>query len=168
MLSRSRGGKEIHATLLSLSLRISLKKYDSLGLGVRQKSWIWRGKNEKSEPPGWEFAPDSSASAICFNARIALQEKLTPLSTDLLTSWLRIQRTYGRKSSRRERSCRSACRRLPTKEANTATRSAPQTNLQNIKHYRFSQVWLPNHMQIHLVVIHNPEQCWEGDVWKGS
>lgn len=33
---------------------------------------------------------------------------------------------------------------------------------------RLSQVSLPNHMHIYLVVNHNPEQCWEGDVWKGS
>lgn len=111
----------------------------------------------------------SLASAISFNARIALQEKLTVLSIDLFMRPAQDSENPWKKIQQERKELQACMLTLANKVSqHFHVFSAPDQTPRHKTLSLLPHFCLPNHMQIHLVVIHNPGQRWEGDVWKGS
>lgn len=80
----------------------------------------------------------SLGSTINFNARTDPQQKLSPLTIDLLICQARISRTFGRKPSRRERRCRLQVYPCQQDKPTLPQYWTPFNNLQKIKCYQRS------------------------------
>lgn len=111
----------------------------------------------------------SLASVISFNARIALKEKLILLSIDLFMCPAQDSENPQDKIQQDRKEPHACVLTLASKVSQHChVLSAPDQLLKQKTLSLLPHFCLPDHMQIHLLVIHNPEQCWEEDVWKGS